>query len=91
MTVGVVLLVMLSVLLPPESEALAKSGVPEEPGAVVSMVTVRPVEAAPVLPEVSVTLVVSVCSPSLSVLEVMLQWPEPSAVAVPRTVVPFVS
>ncbi len=91
MTVGVVLLVMLSVLLLPESDVLSRTGVPEAVGVVVSIVTVRPAEATPVLPAASVTLVVSVWAPSLSVLEVMLQWPEPSAVAVPRTVVPSVS
>ncbi len=89
--VGVVTLVVLSVLLEPESEALARSGVPEAAGAVVSMVTVKAAEATPVLPAASVTLVVSVCVPLLSVLDVMLQLPEPSAVAVPSTVVPSVS
>ena len=60
-------------------------------GAVVSMVTVNPADATPVLPAASVTLVVKVWSPTLSVLDVMLQLPEPSTVAVPSTVVPLVS
>ena len=88
---GVVTLVRLSVLLAPESEALARSGVPDADGAAVSIVTDRPVEAGPVFPAASVSLVVRVCVPLLSVLEVMLQLPELSAVAVPNTVVPFVS
>ena len=60
-------------------------------GAVVSTVMAKPADATLVLPAVSVTLVVRVCAPSLRVLDVMLQLPEPSAVAVPSTVVPSVS
>ena len=89
--VGVVALVMLSELLEPESDAVARSAVPAADGAVVSTVTVRLADAAPVLPAESVTLVVSVCAPLANVLDVMLQLPEPSAVAVPSTVVPLVS
>ncbi len=89
--VGVVALVMLSVLLLPASEPLAKSGAPGADGAVVSIVTVKPADAALVLPAASVTLVVKVCAPLVRVLDVMLQLPEPSAVAVPNTVVPLVS
>ena len=89
--VGVVVLVMLSVLLEPESDALARSAAPAADGAVVSIVTVRLADAELVLPAASVTLVVRVWSPALSVLDVMLQLPEPSAVAVPSTVVPLVS
>ena len=58
--VGVVALVMLSVLLVPASEPLAKSGAPGADGAVVSIVTVKPADAALVLPAASVTLVVKV-------------------------------
>ena len=89
--VGVVTLVMLSVLLLPESEALARSGAPGAEGAVVSIVTARAVDATPVLPAASVTLALSVCAPSVSALVVMLQLPEPSAVVVPSRVVPSVS
>ena len=90
-SVGVVTLVLLSVLLLPESDALARSGALGAEGAVVSIVTVRPVDAAPVLPAASVTLALSVCAPSVSALVVMLQLPEPSAVVVPSRVVPSVS
>ena len=90
-SVGVVTLVMLSVLLLPESDALARSAAPDAVGAVISTATVNPADATLVLPDVSVTLVVKVCAPSLRVLDVMLQLPEPSAVAVPSNVVPSVS
>ncbi len=90
-TVGVVALVRLSVLLVPVSDPLARSAAPEAVGVVVSIVTVKPADPALVLPAASVTLVVKVWSPALSVLDVMLQLPEPSAVAVPSTVVPLVS
>ena len=89
--VGVVTLVLLSVLLLPESEVLARSGAFDAEGAVVSIVTVRLADAALVFPAASVALVVKVCVPLVKVLEVMLQLPELSAVAVPSTVVPLVS
>ena len=89
--VGVVALVRLSVLLAPVSEPLARSGAFDADGAVVSIVTVSPADAALVLPDASVTLVVSVCAPLVSALVVMLQLPEPSAVVVPSRVVPSVS
>ena len=60
-------------------------------GAVVSTVTVKDEEATEVLPAASVALTVSVWLPSLNELDVMLQLPEPSTVAVPSTVVPLVS
>ena len=60
-------------------------------GAVLSMVTAKVDDATEVLPAASVALTVRVWLPSLKVEEVMLQLPEPSAVAVPRTVVPSVS
>ena len=88
MRVGVVTLVMLSVLVLPESEAVLRSGALGADGAVVSIVNVRPVDAAPVLPAASVTLALSVCAPSVNALVVMLQLPEPSAVVVPSSVVP---
>jgi hypothetical protein len=59
-------------------------------GAVVSMVTASPADAAPTLPAVSVALAVSVWAPCPSVFEVIDQLP-PVAVAVPSTVVPSVS
>ena len=60
-------------------------------GAVRSIVTATLLEAALTLPAASVALAVSVCAPSLNVDDVMLQLPEPFAVAVPSTVVPSVS
>ena len=60
-------------------------------GAVVSTETLKPLEAELTLPATSVALVVSVWLPALKVLDVMLQLPLPSAVAVPSTVVPSVS
>ena len=56
--VGVVRLVMLSVLLLPKSDALAKSGALGAVGAVVSIVIDRTGEGALVLPAASVTLYV---------------------------------
>ena len=58
--VGVVALVRLSVLLVPASDALDKSGATAAIGTLVSIVTVRLADAAPVLPAASVTLVVKV-------------------------------
>ena len=58
--VGVVSLVTLSLLLRPVSEPLSKSIAPGAEGAVVSIVTDRGVDAAPVLPAPSVTLAVKV-------------------------------
>ena len=60
-------------------------------GAVLSMVTAKVDDATEVLPAASVALTVRVWLPSLKVEEVMLQLPEPSAVAVPNNVVPLVS
>ena len=56
--VGVVRLVMLSVLLLPKSDALAKSGALGAVGAVASIVIDRTGEGALVLPAASVTLYV---------------------------------
>src|SRR5260370_32464318 len=60
-------------------------------GAVVSIVTTRPAEATLVLPAISVCLAVRVWLPLDNVVLVIDQLPEPSAVVVPRTVVPLVS
>src|SRR5207253_2202554 len=82
--------VMLSVLDEPESVAAVMSGA-DGAAAVVSIVTARPAEAALVLPAMSVCLAVRVWLPLDSVELVIDQLPEPSAVAVPSTVVPLVS
>src|SRR5204862_241673 len=55
------------------------------------MVTDRLEPAVLVLPAASVALAVNVCEPEPRAEEVMLQLPLPSAVVVPRTVVPSVS
>lgn len=60
-------------------------------GAVVSIVTTRPEDAALVFVAASVALAVSVCEPWLNVSLVIDQLPAPSAVALPITVVPSVS
>ena len=60
-------------------------------GAVVSTVTDSEDEATDVLSAASVALAVRVWEPWLNADEVMLQFPEPSAVAVPSNVVPLVS
>ena len=78
-------------LLLPESEELVMSGAPGATGADVSIVTESAGEAVLTLPAASLALTVRVCAPAVSVLEVMLQLPEPSAVAVPSTVEPSVS
>jgi len=59
-------------------------------GAVVSIVRLRP-EDAVVLPAASVAFAVCICVPSASELAVILHTPEPSAFAVPNTVVPLLS
>src|SRR5260370_26175709 len=81
---------MLSVFDEPVSVAAVRSGA-DGAAAVVSIVTTRPAEAALVLPAISVCLAVSVWLPLDNVVLVIDQLPEPSAVAVPRTVVPLVS
>lgn len=60
-------------------------------GAVVSIVTDSEDEATEVLPAASVAFAVRIWVPSLNADDVMLQFPEPSAVAVPSNVVPSVS
>src|SRR3954453_4029493 len=75
--VGVATLVRLSVLDEPESEAVARSGAEGAVGAVVSIVTDRPVEAVLVLPAASVALAVIVWLPVDSVEAAMLQLPLP--------------
>jgi hypothetical protein len=80
---------MLSVLDAPVSVAAVISGADGAEGALVSMVMLRADEAGPRLPAVSTILAVMVCPPSDRELEgVKLQFPDPSAVAVPKTVDP---
>ena len=59
-------------------------------GAVVSMVTGKPADAALTLPAISVAVTLMLCVPSAKVVLVMAQLP-PVAMAVPSTVVPSVS
>src|SRR5207253_2213679 len=80
--------VRLSVLDEPESEAVARSGVDGAAGAAVSMVTERLPEAVPVLPAASIALAVIVWLPEASVEVAMLQLPLPSAVPLPTWVAP---
>jgi hypothetical protein len=70
--VGAVTLVILSVLDGPESDAVARSGADGAAGAVVSIVTDRPVEATPALPAASVAWAVMLCVPVASADVVML-------------------
>ena len=81
--VGVVSLVMSSSEAVPVSLEAVRSGALGAAGLVVSMVTARPVDAAPVLPAASVAVAVSVLVPAVSVPVVNDQSPDPSAVAVP--------
>ena len=60
-------------------------------GAVASTVIASGDDAALVLPAASVVLTVILCAPPDKVLDVMVQAPVPSAVAVPKTVVPSLS
>ena len=60
-------------------------------GADASMVICRPALAGDVFPARSVIAAEIVCWPTARVLDVIDQFPEPSAVAVPSTVVPSVS
>ena len=57
-------------------------------GAVVSMVTLSAVDAAPVLPAASVAVAVRLCAPSRSDAVVKLQAPEPLATTLPSSVAP---
>src|SRR5437868_4663131 len=97
---GVVSLVLLRVLDVPGSEAAAMSGVDaaaaaqsgaDVVAAVVSLVLDSPATFPYASPFLSVCLAVSVWLPLDSVELVIDQLPEPSAVAVPSTVVPLVS
>src|SRR4029079_1388019 len=88
--VGVVLFVMLSVLEVPESDPAIKSGA-EGAATVVSIVTLNALDATLTFPARSVCLAVKLCEPGDKVALVILQLPEPSATAVPNTVLPFVS
>src|SRR5439155_5587247 len=78
---------MLSVLELPVSVAAVISGVAGA-AAVVSMVMLRPPEAADTFPAASVALAVMLYVPSASALLAMLQFPLPSAVSVPIRVPP---
>src|SRR5436189_207047 len=66
--VGVVLLVRLSVVELPLSLAAVRSGVEGALGAAASIVTLRVLEAVPVLPATSVALAVMLCGPLLRVV-----------------------
>ena len=85
--VGVLMFVMLSVFDEPLSLALVRSGV-EMFGKVVSIVIGRGAEAVPTFPAASLARAVMLCMPLESALEVMVQFPRPSAVVVPTGVVP---
>ena len=75
-----------SLVSKPVSEATAMNS--EGVAMVVSMVSVRAVDAALVLPAVSVAWAVSVWVASLSTLVVMVQAPRPPAVAWPTRLAP---
>src|SRR5437588_124636 len=82
--VGGVLLGRLSVVELPLSLAAVRSGVEGAVGAPVSIVTLRALEAVPVLPARSVALAVMLCGPSVRVtVLVMVQLPVPLAAPVP--------
>lgn len=81
--VGVASLVMLSVLELPVSLPADRSGVLGALGAAVSMVTERAEDAAELLPAASVAVAVILWLPAAKVEAVILQLPEPSAVALP--------
>ena len=85
--VGVLTLVILSVVDEPLSLAAAKSGVVMV-GLVTSIVTVNAADAVPMFPAASLARAVMVCGPPASVLEVMVQFPNPSAFAEPMEVAP---
>jgi hypothetical protein len=70
--VGVVMLVMLSLEDEPVSDAVARSGTDGTAGAVVSIVTARPEEAALGLLAASVAVAVMLCTPADSAEVVML-------------------
>src|SRR5437773_1035383 len=75
---------MLSVFELPLSLAAVRSGTDGAAGAAASIVTLRALEAVPVLPARSVALAVMLCGPSLRVtVLVMVQLPLPLAAAVP--------
>src|SRR5687768_5675995 len=86
--VGVVSLVILSVVELPVSLAASRSGVDGAVRPVVSMMMLKPAEAAPLLPAASVALAVMLCVPSASGPPVKLQLPVALAVVVPNEIVP---
>src|SRR5262245_61285635 len=81
--VGVTTFVMLSTLDDPLSEAAAKSGFDGATGEVRSMVTPSAADSALVLPAASLARAAIVCTPSANAGDVMVQFPEASAMAVP--------
>jgi hypothetical protein len=87
--VGVVSDVMLSVLKAPVSLDAARSGVDGAAGTFVSIVTVRPPDAAEgPLPAASVWIAVNDHGPAVSVVLVIVHPPLPFATAVPRETAP---
>ncbi len=86
--VGATTLVRRSLLLDPLSDPAASARPVGTPGAVVSMVTVRPADAVELLPATSTAIAVSVWSPLPSVVLVIDHTPLPLAVPVPATAVP---
>ena len=87
-SVGVLTRVRRSLPDTPLSDAAASASVAGLAGALVSMVKAKSLDTPETLPAASVARAVSVCAPSASVLLVIVQAPEPSAVALPRTVAP---
>ena len=89
LNVGVVTLVMLSVLDAPLSEAAIRSGADGALGGVVSIVIDNAVDARLTFPAASVAFTVMLCTPCARVELVIVQLPEPFAVALPIWVVPL--
>ena len=87
-TTGAATLVTASVVLRPLSVAAVSLTDPGAAGAVVSMVTSRLPEPSRVLPAASRARVEKLWAPSAWALEVMVQAPDRSAVAVPTTLPP---
>jgi hypothetical protein len=87
--VGVLSLVILSMLDAPVSVAAVMSGAEGAPDGLVLIVMLRAAEAGLTFPAPSLALAVMVCPPSDRGLEgVKLQFPDPSAVTVPKAVDP---
>src|SRR5205823_4746944 len=88
--IGAATLVMLSMLAEPESAAAVRSGAVGA-AATLAMVTLRAEEARLGLRAMSVCLAVWPCTTLFRAELVIDQAPEPSAKAVPSTLVPLVS